>query len=46
MGAIPAAGADGVEVSYVAEQDSADTGAFLLTLREPRGRWLVGDLES
>ncbi len=30
-----------VEVSYVAEQNSADTGAYLVKLARGRGRWLV-----
>ena len=35
------AGGVSVEVSYVAEQDSADTGAFLVKLARAGGRWLV-----
>jgi len=30
-----------VEVSFVAEQNSADTGAYLVKLARVRGRWLV-----
>ena len=30
----------------VSDQDRADTGAFLLTLAHPRGRWLVAALET
>ena len=41
-----AAGTDRVSVSWVAEQDRADTGAFLLTLTRRYGRWLVDGLET
>ena len=41
-----AAGTDRVSVSWVAEQDRADTGAFLLTLTRRYGRWLVAGLET
>ena len=41
-----AAGANRVTVSYVSRQDSADTGAFLLTLVKQRGRWLIAGLET
>jgi hypothetical protein len=41
-----ATGTDRVSVSYVSEQDLADTGAFLLTLTLGRGRWLVDGLET
>jgi len=41
-----AAGSNRVSVSYVSEQDRADTGAFLLTLARHRGRWLVAALEA
>jgi hypothetical protein len=40
-----AAGSNRVSVSYVAEQDRSDTGAFLLTLTERQGRWLIAGLE-
>jgi len=33
-------------VSYVSDQDRADTGAFLLTLAHRHGRWLVAALET
>lgn len=33
-----------VEVSYVAEQNSADTGAFLVKLARVGGRWLVASV--
>jgi hypothetical protein len=39
-----APGANTVQVNYVAEQDSADTGAFVVMLVNLRGRWLVADL--
>ena len=35
-----------VAVGYVSEQDSADTGEFLLRLVEEHGRWLVARLEA
>jgi hypothetical protein len=41
-----AAGSNRASVSYVSEQDRADTGAFLLTLAERHGRWLVAGLET
>ena len=41
-----AAGSNRVSVSYVSEQDRADTGAFLLTLAQRHGRWLVAALET
>ena len=39
-------GVDTVEVSYVSEQDSADTGAFVVTLTSQHGRWRVARLEA
>ena len=41
-----AAGSNRVSVSYVSEQNRADTGAFLLTLTHRHGRWLVAALET
>jgi hypothetical protein len=41
-----AASTNRVSVSYVSEQDRADTGAFLLTLTRRRGHWLVVGLET
>jgi hypothetical protein len=41
-----ATGTDRVSVSWVSEQDRADTGAFLLTLTRRYGRWLVAGLET
>jgi len=41
-----ATGSNRVSVSYVSEQDRADTGAFLLTLAHRHGRWLVEALET
>jgi len=41
-----AVGSNRVSVSYVSEQDRADTGAFLLTLAHRHGRWLVVALET
>ena len=41
-----AAGSNRVSVSYVSQQDRADTGAFLLTLAQRHGRWLVAGLET
>ena len=41
-----AAGSNRVSVSYVSDQDRADTGAFLLTLAHRHGRWLVAALET
>jgi hypothetical protein len=35
-----------VSVSYISQQDPADTGAFLLTLADRHGRWLVAALET
>ena len=37
---------DAIVVSYVSEQDSADTGALLLRLVREHGRWLVASLEA
>ena len=37
---------DTVAVSYVSEQDSADTGELLLRLVREHGRWLVASLEA
>ena len=42
----PAGAPRTVAVSYVSEQDSADTGEFLLTLVSEHGRWLVARLET
>ena len=39
-------GVDTVEVGYVSAQDSADTGAFLVTLVNRHGRWRVAGLEA
>ena len=39
-------GVNTVEVSYVSAQDSADTGAFILTLVNWHGRWRVAGLET
>ena len=33
-------------INYVSEQDSADTGEFLLKLVKAHGRWLVARLEA
>jgi len=41
-----AAGSNRVSVSYVSQQDRADTGALLLTLARHRGDWLVAALET
>lgn len=41
-----AVGSNRVSVSYVSQQDRADTGAFLLTLAHRYGRWLVAGLET
>jgi hypothetical protein len=38
------AGGVSVEVSYIAEHDSADTGAFLVKLARRGGRWLVSSV--
>jgi hypothetical protein len=38
------AGGRTVEVSYVAEQNSADSGAFLVKLTRAGGRWLVASV--
>jgi len=35
-----------VSVSYVSEQNRADTGAILLTLALRHGRWLVAGMET
>jgi hypothetical protein len=42
----PAGAPDTVAVNYVSEQDSADTGEFLLRLVKVHGRWLVARLEA
>ena len=42
----PAGARDTVVVSYVSEQDSADTGEFVLRLVSEHGRWLVARLEA
>ena len=42
----PAGTPDTVAVSYVSEQDSADTGELLLRLVREHGRWLVASLEA
>ena len=42
----PAGAPDAVAVSYVSEQDSADTGELLLRLIEEHRRWLVAALEA
>ena len=42
----PAGAQDTVAVSYVSEQDSADTGEFLLRLVREHGHWLVARLEA
>jgi hypothetical protein len=39
------AGGQRIEVSFVAEHDSADTGAFLVTLTRNVRRWLVASME-
>ena len=39
-------GVNTVGVSYVSEQDSADTGAFVVTLASQHGRWRVAGLEA
>jgi hypothetical protein len=41
-----AAGLNRVSVSYVSQQDRSDTGAFLLTLAQRHGHWLVAALET
>ena len=41
-----AAGSNRVSVSYASEQDRSDTGAFLLTLADHHGRWVVAGLET
>ena len=41
-----ASGSNRVSVSYVSQQDRADTGAFLLTLAHRYSRWLVAGLET
>ena len=45
-GVQPAGAPDTVAVTYVSEQDSADTGELLLRLVEEHGRWLVASLEA
>ena len=45
-GVEPAGAPDTVVVSYVSEQDSADSGEFLLRLVREHGRWLVASLEA
>ena len=42
----PAGDPDTVAVRYVSEQDSADTGEFVLRLVSERGHWLVAALEA
>jgi hypothetical protein len=42
----PARAPDTAAVSYVSEQDGADTGEFLLRLVEKHGHWLVESLEA
>jgi hypothetical protein len=44
-GVEPAGAPDTVAVSYVSEQDSADSGELLLRLVREHGRWLVASLE-
>jgi hypothetical protein len=41
-----ATGSNRVSVSYISQQDRADTGAFLLTLAQHHSRWLVAALET
>jgi hypothetical protein len=43
-GVEPAGAPDTVAVSYVSEQDSADTGELLLRLVREHGRWLIASL--
>ena len=45
-GVEPAGAPDMVAVSYVSEQDRADTGELLLRLVREHGRWLVASLEA
>jgi hypothetical protein len=45
-GVEPAGAPDTVAVSYLSEQDSADTGELLLRLVREHGRWLVASLEA
>ena len=45
-GVEPAGAPDTVVVSYISEQDSADTGELLLRLIREHGRWLVASLEA
>ena len=45
-GVEPAGAPDTVAVSYISEQDSADTGELLLRLIREHGRWLVASLEA
>jgi hypothetical protein len=42
----PAGAPETVAVNYISEQDSADTGEFLLRLVKDHGRWLVARLEA
>lgn len=42
----PAGTRDTVAVSYLSEQDSADTGEFLVRLVKENGSWLVASLEA
>ena len=42
----PAGAQDTVAISYVSEQDTADTGEFLLRLVREHGHWLVARLEA
>lgn len=44
VASVSSAGGMSVEVSYVAEQNSADTGAFLVKLARAGGRWLVASV--
>jgi hypothetical protein len=39
-------GVNTIEVSYVSQQDSADTGAFVVTLTNQHGPWRVAGLET
>jgi hypothetical protein len=45
-GVEPAGAPDTVAVSYVSEQDRADTGELLVRLVREHGRWLVASLEA
>ena len=42
----PAGTPDTMAVNYISEQDSADTGEFLLRLVKDHGGWLVAALEA